>query len=385
MQKGIYLLLLLLLAVSCNDKRVERGDAFTLVGENVYLKYQLNDETKLNIRTLFPYQDESGKDYLTFQNPDANEIFVYPMDSSSLAFKISPETEGANGVGRFVGYYIKDFNNIFITSPGKPELALIDYKGVVKKRIKYEESADIPINPALAMSFAYKPIIEVGNKMYILSQCNRMAAQNPVSAIMDMETNQIKALPFSYPFFPASNDKRKAYGVESDFSRCCDGAQFVYSFNFKENIYVASLSHDSVREIAVRSKYIDEVVTPDENSNLGFKQMLKLMCESPNYGNLIYDKYRRVYYRVAYPKTEIEPDENCMDVWQYGRKLFSLIILDADFNIVGETLLPEYTYNSTLMFVREDGLYICESNVMNPAFNENELVFRRFELLRGVK
>lgn len=212
-----------------------------------------------------------------------------------------------------------------------------------------------------------------------------MAAQNPVSAIMDMETNQIKALPFSYPLFPASDDKRKAYGVESSFSRCCDGAQFVYSFNFKENIYVASLSHDSVREIAVRSKYIDEVVTPDENSNLGFKQMLKLMCESPNYGNLIYDKYRRVYYRVAYPKTEIEPDENCMDVWQYGRKLFSLIILDADFNIVGETLLPEYTYNSTLMFVREDGLYICESNVMNPAFNENELVFRRFELLRGVK
>lgn len=380
MLKYICLLLLVLVTVSCSNIRVKRNDSFFLSGENVYLKYQLDDDVKLNIKALFPYQDENGKAFLTFQNPENNEILVYPMDSYSLAFKISPDMEGANGVGQFLGYYIKDFNNIYITTPGKSELALIDYKGLVKKRIKYDESTDIPIYPALSMSFVYKPIIEIDDKMYIISECNRMAEQNPISAIMDMETNKIKVLPFFYPLFPGANNKAKAYGVETSFSRCYDGKKFIYSFHFDANIYVASLSHDSICKITVKSRYIDDVVIPDENSNSSVKQMLKLMCESPNYGNLIYDKYRHVYYRVAYPKTEIELDENYMDIWQYGRKEFSVIILDENFNIVGETLFPEYAYNSTLIFVKEDGLYISESNVMNPTFNENELVFRKFGL-----
>lgn len=41
---------------------------------------------------------------------------------------------------------------------------------------------------------------------------------------------------------------------------------------------------------------------------------LKSMCENPNYGNLLYDKYRDVYYRVCYLKTEID-----------NRKLYGIV------------------------------------------------------------
>jgi hypothetical protein len=57
--------------------------------------------------------------------------------------------------------------------------------------------------------------------------------------------------------------------------------------------------------------------------------------------------------------------------------------LDKDFNIIGETLFPDYTYKSVLTFIAEDGLYICDSHVKNPEFDENKLSFQCFELVKN--
>lgn len=51
---------------------------------------------------------------------------------------------------------------------------------------------------------------------------------------------------------------------------------------------------------------------------------LKSMCENPNYGNLLYDKYRDVYYRVCYLKTEIDNRENYMELWDFEERYFLL-------------------------------------------------------------
>ena len=46
------------------------------------------------------------------------------------------------------------------------------------------------------------------------------------------------------------------------------------------------------------------------------------------------------------------------------------MILDEDFNAVGETLFPENEFRSDLMFVLEDGLYISSSHYKNPIYDE---------------
>ena len=117
----------------------------------------------------------------------------------------------------------------------------------------------------------------------------------------------------------------------------------------------------------------------DDYANLTFIDA----CENPNYGNLLFDKYRNVYYRIAYPETEIEKGVNGLELLHYGRKRFSIIILDKDFNIIGETLFPDYTYNSTVMFIREDGLYISDSHYLNPNYNDDLLSFRKFYLVEN--
>ena len=216
--------------------------------------------------------------------------------------------------------------------------------------------------------------------MYPITTCDRRAEKNPVSFAIDMKDKSVRALyGFQYPSFPKTNNKAKKSGKESDFSRCFDGQRFVYSFYFSEDIYTCDIDHVEVKRIAAKSKYIDEIGFTDDYGNLTPKDI----AENPNYGNLIFDPYRDVYYRIAYPKVVIEQGVNSLELLEYGGKRFSIIILDKGFNIIGETLFPDYTYNSRIMFVRKDGLYISSSHFMNSNYSDDILCFQRFDLVEN--
>jgi len=109
--------------------------------------------------------------------------------------------------------------------------------------------------------------------------------------------------------------------------------------------YTLQTSTTKNNKIIAKSKYIDKVKYIDDYGRTSIEQG----CEIPNYGNLIYDKYRNVYYRIAYPETTLEKGIKGYELREYGRKNFSIIILDKKFNVIGETLFPDYTYNSRLI------------------------------------
>ena len=67
---------------------------------------------------------------------------------------------------------------------------------------------------------------------------------------------------------------------------------------------------------------------------------------------------------------------------QMGRTKFSIIILNDQFEVIGETLFPENVYVSTQYFIRKEGLYIGTSFPKNPNFDENTLSFQRIELIK---
>lgn len=104
----------------------------------------------------------------------------------------------------------------------------------------------------------------------------------------------------------------------------------------------------------------------------------KMMCELPFYGDVVYDRFREVYYRIAYPREDLELTESFVDLWQSGRSRFSVIVLDKDFQIIGETMLPANRYRSDLYYVASDGFYISDSHYKSPDYDEDSLGFRRF-------
>ncbi|MEG0890083.1 MAG: DUF4221 family protein [Bacteroides sp.] len=373
------------LLVSCGS--VER-DSYVLQPGNDSLVFSLNPQTSVFIKALFPYTDEKGNEFLTFQNNVEPQILVYDMNTQQYVKTIALEKEGADGVGVFCGYYIQSWDEIYIPCMMRNEIDVVDSKGKIRRRIQYSKTVEGKQTlPVLALSFPYTPLSIINKKMYLSQQSpnlrlgSRTVEDSPVTLVLDTISGELNE--FSLRFPPIMTSERiqgNTLGSEFDYSQVLNDTNFVYSFFFDEKIKVVSLSGDVLRTVSAKSRYMDQ---PDlSNQNVDLASLPKILCQIPFYGNLIYDKYRDVYYRFVYPETEVQPNDNAMDIWQLGRSKFSIMILNKEFEVVGETLFPENTYASNHFFIREDGLYLSTSFVKNPNFSDDKLCFRRIELVK---
>lgn len=363
-------------------KQEDKNIGFTLKKTSKSINFPIDDQTRNYPKAMFPYKDKNGTEYLTFQNLEKNEILFYDMESTKLISKIKYDIEGANGVGFFWGYYIHNLDSIFLTSRDISEIYLTNKSGKVIDKYLYEIDQDsISIENYCSISFLYMPMIKKNNKLIIMRPCNRHSLPNPICATIDIKNKEVNTFPFEYPSFPNTDNKFKRAGVELYVSRCFNGKDFIYSFYYDENLYIQKTTQKNWIKKKTKSSYINKVVVPDDYGKISLKEM----CEIPNYGNILYDPYREVYYRITYPKTTIDNEIRPMELMDFGRKNFSILILDKELNVIGETLFPDYTYNSTLMFIREDGLYISESHYLNPNYSDDILSFRRFELVKSDK
>ena len=378
--KTIILLFNFFLLFSCKNQSESFHVQLKKTGEEI--AFELDNRTKSNSRALFLYTDKEGKEYLTFQGYASNEIIFYDFESKKLAFKIKPEIDGNNGIGMTLGYKILNMDSIFFTNGEIEEIALIDTTCKLKEKFVYDETIEkVPLRRSYSTSFYYRPIYKIENKLYAVSRCNRKSKINPVSFTIDLETKEIKHLPFEYPKLQTKINPAKTAGSENYFSREYNGTHFIYSFSYEEDIYIASIDHKTITRKSIKSRYIDKLEPLNDFGNV----TLRDLCEHAEYGNLLYDKYRNVYYRIVFPQTEVPidlKDREYMDLLDYGRKCFSIIILDKDFSIIGETLFPDYTYNPTMAFIREDGLYISASHAFSENYSDDWLKFQRFELVK---
>lgn len=100
---------------------------------------------------------------------------------------------------------------------------------------------------------------------------------------------------------------------------------------------MASADHSTIKRIKAASRYISSATEEQKDSEAG----PRLYLELARYGDLIYDPYRKIYYRFAYPKVDLDRNMNWWGKAVYGRKKFSVLILDKDFQVIGETLFPK--------------------------------------------
>jgi hypothetical protein len=393
MKKFLFIFLLLWLGFSCKNSKNSGEQTVSYKYEleaaaDKELKYPLGNDIEFMFGVLFPYIDKSGKEYLTFRSRINNSILFYDLPTGKYLFDMKLELEGPNAAGRCDGYYIEDLDNIYLTPVDKFGLVKVDTAARVKQFIKYGKTNNgyevLPIYRS--RSFNYNPMVIYNTKLYITqhpfqAQTSKVS-ETPLTIAIDTTAGVIKEHPFR--FSDIFSDDDVLFGsFGRDFSRDFNGKQFIYSFCMDENIYITDIETEETKNIPVRSKYIKRPVIdkrPDDMDNieLAYKKLLEASC----YRNLFYDKYRNVYYRFTHIGVEQEKEREytSREIWNSGPAQFSVIILDKDFNIIGETLFPKYTYNSTIAFVHKNGLYICDSHILNPSFDEDVLSFKCFTL-----
>ena len=353
--KRISLVCFIALLAACSGGKQQAKDDYAIKATGVVKSFEIDSEVKYNAFYLYTFCDKSGKEYLSFLNYRTNQLYFYDWNTERFLHKIDLDTEGPNGVAQVSGYYIKDFDNIYVSSYAHNGLIKVDTTGQVLQKIPYGKTDDgyIVLPSYVPSPHPYVAPVIIKNKFHITQQAVARfhdMEKTPVTVAIDTISHRNEALPLTYNILT----KKEQEAEDTQFSRIFDGSHFIYSFYVSDHILVTSEDHSDVQKVPVRSRYVDDATDKVPDNERG----PQLYLELARYGDLIYDPYREVYYRFAYPAVSLERDINWWGKAVYGRKKFSVIILDKDFQIIGETLFPEDIYNSFVFFVHKDGLYI---------------------------
>ncbi len=379
-----YLLSLCLVVLMFSCVSTVNSDRYSLESTDKVLSFPIMEEVKVPQYSVFLFKEKEKK-YLSFQNLPKSEILIYSIDSQRLVKKINVNTEGSNSVlGGFGGYYIVDMEHIFIPSMYVSTIFVVDTVGNVKQKIDYTKTKDgrqlIPFIPSDKSQMKF-----IGNNLYIPQTMNlrlgdKAIEESPIKVVLDTIENTVEALPMRFPPLISHKDFGTVSAFGAEYSCCYDGDKFIYSFYADEDLYLTSSTHEKIEKKKAKSRYIDDV-SVFRSTEENFQKMLKAQCEHASYGKILYDKYRKVYYRFVYPPCEIDDySGDYVELIRSGRKNFSIMILDDQLNIIGETSFPAYTYNPNISFILEDGLYISLNHIKNPDYSDDILRFQKLEL-----
>lgn len=370
---------------SCNtsteNKFASRSEV-KLVPSGQIKKIPIDDNTSIDCLSMFYYRDEkSKKEYLTYLNSYKNEIQFYDLKSQELEKKVLIAKDGPNGIGKVSGFKVITQDSIYITSSGYT-IHLVNSKGEIINKYSYKKTFNggFP-SQFMSISRVYQPLVIKHEKLYIpqmlifeesfLPKVQNSPSPNAQICLVADKSGHNEYLPMRHPL-------AKEAGLDNImYSREFDGNNFVYSFFSDPNIYVTN-DHINVDKYFTPSRYIKEIKYVKYKSMPSIQKVMSDFASSSSYQNIVYDPYRKLYYRFVKLPDNYEKEDDIKRLVKYPQN-FSIIVMDNAINVIGETKLPSKTYEYTNFFVSEDGLYLSINHIDNPKIDINHL---QFELIK---
>ena len=373
--KNIVLILLTLLLLSCT-KNHSITSSCTITPSNTYMLFKIPN----NLSQPFTYSmlryDSITQEYLLYMKNMDRLIAVYLLKSQELKHIYNFAKDGPNAILNLSGFFY-DENNIFHVMSGRiPMIYQVDSSGNVYDKFKYGLTSD---NKRVLPSYSNTGFEVISNdgKLYLpLFDTDYIDGIKPY-LIIDKTTNQIK---YSDIDFIQTTSTGESLGNKS-YWWCYNDQELIFAYEFDDRLAIHTPESSEYKFVTAKSQYIDELrqVIP-ENKDL--YQKPERIRNNACYGPIIYDRYRKVYYRIAYLNSDCTPAEDWLGYSKCGRGNFSIMVLDKDFNLIGESLFPDCAkYSVNGIFVAPDGLYVNRSHCYDPEFSDDLLRFERFDLV----
>ena len=382
MKKFILLLVLAHLYACSSSKSGEDAIYSKELVESKKVTLPCDENTYFLSKSIFQFE-EDGKEYLHFENSRKGqyEIITFDLEKQDVHKRLPIAPEGPNGIPAMYGSKpFPDSKNYLISQTLAFRVTQMDGDGNVLRN--YQLKSPGRFVRIMLGSFCYYPSFVRDSILYfnqpVASRKKRNLDRYPIFATLDLRTGELGFAPLDFP---------KTF--KGDYSHIRSGDSFTYDYNYKENRLVCSfLESDSImvtddlthtKWYNAKSQFLDSMIPYLNDAGDDVQDIIRRK-QKAKYWHIMYDKYRDVYYRFAEMPCELAKDENPYDEFSHKSREFSVIILDKDFRIIGETKFPGNKYFIRMSFVGRDGLYISENNLGNPDFDEDKLVFACFAL-----
>ena len=354
---------------------------YKIIGSREYIS--LNTTGLINPKTNYlSYYEENENCWLFYGNVQRSELIIYKLPSGEIEKRITFDSRGPEGIGGYRGVFVHNLDSLFITSARYVHnFFLADTSGKVKKRYSLEADDIRGIHPQLLPQFSHISIQNV-LKNNTINLClfptfnveSEELHKETISIEYCLENEQI-VRKFNYPVFDNTSANISAY------SRTYNGEQFIYSFRRSDIIFVKN-DDGTYTEYDGKSRFRDKSLDWTTEGLSSFFLLQQQTLSNPSYLSVLYDKYQKFTYRFFFPGYEIENIKEIQKHFESPEK-FTIMIFDEDFNVVGETLLPEKTYDPNMKFVSKDGLYMA-LHFDHPLYNPDSLKFERMIVVETI-
>ena len=205
-----------------------------------------------------------------------------------------------------------------------------------------------------------------------LGQLNKDGDKPPISCAIDISRDEI-VYGGEYPCQYFEGDFGGVY-FNTIYHTLDESGNWLYSFPADHYVYSYSQDFSICEKMYMGSRYTPMITTSDYNSLELIRDKdlrIKYFVGQHSYSNLLYDKYRNVYYRIA---------QHPLIGWESGAfsKPFSIIVMDVNGTLISETPIQEDYANLNLhnMHVTRKGLLIQRETA-----DENVIEFIIYKLI----
>lgn len=303
---------------------------------------------------------------LSFLNNYNNSIYIYNYDVPKFIKKITFDKDGPNGVKGPMGYHIKNIDSIYIYSK-LLEISLTNSQGKILNKVSLIGGSDIrksPIDWAYTYPSYYvetvTPFMETSKGLLLTGQFEGDMRDSIIDKFkftthIDFKLNDINYT-HTYPPSLYGNDIAWGGGLLTEvFPQLHpDGNKLIYSFPVSHNLYIADIKDDTYDIVYAGSNFSGTINSLAKKHGKSNKRIKSNFVRQDMYAAIIYDKYRKVYYRFlrkAIPNAPVDTS------WK--EKKIAIILMDEKFNYLGETILgTEREWHWQNSFVTEEGLNI---------------------------
>lgn len=378
------IVIVLFFTFSCSENNKINNKKYDqkLIETSVEVAIKINENIN-PISTCLRYFENDKKEILAYMNGKENEICFFDINNKILLKTIHFDKKGPNGVGKVIGFDIVNFDTIFISSKTHyTSLFIVDTTAKVKLKIDFSDVMEKDaffMTSMLETRFFTNVSYDNGEVLlgnFFGGSVSEIKKFNNFSVgySYNIKQNKKNQLKLTFPSFSYRNNKVTGSMYTSIFKK----NKIILSFCSLDEIFISN-NLNTFKKVDCRSRYITKKFKTYEIPDL--EKSVRSVVENPRYLSLVYDEYRNIYYRFAYPGIKLNSDSDFMALNSF-KKVFSVMILDENLVTIGETLMPEDRFNPNMYFINKDGLYISENHIRNPKFDPDYLKFKLFELTK---
>lgn len=340
--------------------------------------------TYSNFTSLFI---DSASEYPIFlgYNHYEHSFDYFDLFGKKLLKKVSLEYEGPNGIRKFGNFVFINHDTILVfESMYFYKISGVGYVYLRKKYSDLEKGRNFQFINEISMQYPENNLCYVDGRIYMhvvpleALFWEKVFYDRPLIASISLESNSVDFLNIKYPE-EANPDRLFGYLLKPYILKRND--ELIYNFPFSSKIYTYDLSEKSVSVFEGESQF-----TKNESEPLDFN-LFKGRLTSPETGKhfinslhfhkVVYDPYKKLFYRVHTKKVEKSENSKKPLMLKY------LCIFDDNFNKIAEMQLDNKLFINNYL-PSKTGIIFQVSNYDNiKDINKLKFMILKFEIKMG--